>query len=98
MKRGLDGRRENWSRGPILAIIVSMKTTSDSRRRDRKHWPVRVFRLGDEPSDDLSRTTTAEERLAMMWELAERAWRLAGREIPEYRRSEIPGKVLRNAR
>jgi hypothetical protein len=73
-----------------------MEKTSDSRRRGRKHWPVRVFRLGDEPSDDLSSSTTAEQRLAMMWELAERGWRLAGREIPEYRRSEIPGKVLRN--
>jgi len=24
---------------------------------DRRGWPVRVYRLGEEPSDDLSRTT-----------------------------------------
>src|SRR5687768_4182193 len=36
---------------------------------DRGHWPVRVFRLGEEPSEDLSSTTSPEERLAMVWTL-----------------------------
>lgn len=64
----------------------------------RRNWPVKVFRLGQEPSDDLSETTTAEERLTMMWELAERGWLLAGRKVPNYERPETPGRVIRRAR
>jgi len=37
-------------------------------RRDR---PIRIFPLGGEPSDDLSATTTAEERLGMVTVLSE---------------------------
>ena len=52
-----------------------------ARAAARRDWPVRKFRLGHEPGDDLSATTTAEERLAMMWPLAMEAWTLAGRPI-----------------
>jgi hypothetical protein len=62
---------------------------------DRRHWPVRKYRLGDEPGDDLSSTTTAEERVAMVWELTQRAWALSGRPIPDYERSEMPVHVRR---
>jgi hypothetical protein len=56
----------------------------------RASWPVRVFRLGEEPGDDLSATTTAGERLAMMWPLAVDAWTLAGGHLPGYRRGDTP--------
>jgi hypothetical protein len=49
-----------------------------------------VYRLGAEPGDDLSGTTTAEERLAMMWPLALEAWTLAGLSVPGYARHETP--------
>jgi hypothetical protein len=62
---------------------------------DRGHWPVRKFRLGEEPSDDLSATTTAEERLAMMWPLALEAWSLTGKPLADYARSEAPVRVIR---
>lgn len=55
--------------------------------------PARVVRLGDEPGDDLSDVTTAEERLAILRELTVRAWRLTGRPVPTYRRDEIPVRV-----
>jgi hypothetical protein len=51
---------------------------------------VRRYRLGEEPGDDLSRTTTAEERLAMMPGLAAEAWALSGRPLPAYARPETP--------
>jgi hypothetical protein len=51
---------------------------------------VRKYRLGEEPADDLSTTTTAEERLAMMPALAAEAWALSGRPLPSYGRSETP--------
>jgi len=64
---------------------------------DRSHWPVRKFPLGAEPGDDLSATTTAEERLAMVWPLTLEAWRLAGLPLPTYTRSETPVRVVRLA-
>ena len=56
----------------------------------RRSWPVRVYRLGAEPGDDLGPTTTAEARLAMMWPLALEAWTLAARPVPTYSRAETP--------
>ena len=60
---------------------------------DRHSWPVRAYRVGSEPPDDLSATTTAAERLAMMWPLALEAWELAGRPFPEYGRREAPVSI-----
>jgi hypothetical protein len=67
------------------------------RAAERKKWPIRRYQLGDEPSDDLSATTTAAERLAMVWQLTFEAWRLAGRDIPSYSREATPGRVIRVA-
>jgi len=57
---------------------------------DRGSWPVRVYRLGAEPRDDLRASTTPEVRLEMMWPLAAEAWALTGRPVPSYPRSETP--------
>lgn len=54
-----------------------------------------VFRLGEEPGDDLSETTTPAQRIAMMWPLAVEAWRVAGRSLPEYTREHLPGRLFR---
>jgi hypothetical protein len=56
----------------------------------RSSWPVRVFSLGAEPGDDLSATTTAEERLAMVEVLSHEAFALAGLPEPGYARGETP--------
>lgn len=61
-----------------------------SRAFGRRSWPIRVYRLGDEPGDDLSATTSAEARVAMMWPLALEAWTLARRPVPQYARHEAP--------
>jgi hypothetical protein len=62
---------------------------------DRGSWPVRVHRLGAEPPDDLSATSTPEERLAMMWPLALEAFSLTGHPLPAYRRLETPVSLRR---
>jgi len=67
----------------------------EARRRARSQWPISRHTLDTLPSDDLSATTTAAQRIAMMWPLAVEAWRVAGRSIPEYRRSEAPGQLFR---
>jgi hypothetical protein len=65
------------------------------RRAARAHWPVRRFPLGEEPPDDLSEVTTAAERVAMMWPLAEEAWRIAGLPWPTYDRQSMPSRLFR---
>lgn len=65
------------------------------RRLERVNWPIRRFDLGSEPSDDLSDVTSAAERLAMVWPLTLQSWRLSGRDLPDYLRSEAPGRVVR---
>lgn len=67
-----------------------------ARARAGSHWPVRKFKLGEEPSADLSDMTTAAERLAMMSPLALQAWALARRPLPTYDRSKIPIRMYRN--
>jgi hypothetical protein len=56
---------------------------------------VRRFRLGEEPGDDLSDSTTVEERLDMMWALAVEAWTLSCRELPTYTRANMPARLFR---
>ena len=68
---------------------------SNDRAIARKGWPVHKHRLGEEPSDDLSDSTTAEQRLQMMWQLALDAWKLTDRPIPDYKRDEAPVRKLR---
>jgi hypothetical protein len=71
-----------------------MRGSAASRARARRDWPVRIASLKDQPSDDLSATTTLAERIAMMRPLAEAAWRVAGLRLPRYRRSRIPVRLL----
>ena len=64
-----------------------------ARRRARADWPVRKFKLGEEPPDDFS-AYTVEERLAMTWRMTLDAWASAGLPLPEYSRSEMPVRVM----
>ena len=64
------------------------------RRRARADWPVRKFRLGEEPVDDFS-AYTVEERLAMTWQMTCDAWASAGLPMPTYSRNEMPIRVIR---
>jgi hypothetical protein len=64
--------------------------SAQERAEARRSWPVRKHGLGEEPSEDLSASTTAAERLGMMWRLAQDAWAMAGRPIPDYPRHEMP--------
>jgi hypothetical protein len=66
-----------------------------ARRRNPERWPVRAYRLGEEPETDPLDTSTVDERVALVWRLTLEAWELSGRPMPEYERHEIPGRVLR---
>jgi hypothetical protein len=67
----------------------------EQRRAARAHWPITRHRLTDEPSDDLSAVTTPAERVAMMWPLAETAWKLARLPWPTYDRWSFPARFFR---
>jgi hypothetical protein len=75
---------------------MAIATEREKRARERARWPVRKFKLGEEPEDDLSATTTPAERLAMVWPLTVQAWTLAGRTLPVYERSTIPVRIYRD--
>ena len=78
------------------AMAPERDDTEESRVR-RQSWPVRKYRLGSEPSEDLSDSTTAEQRLEMMWPLTLEAWSLSGEPLPDYVRSEAPVRRFRRA-
>jgi len=50
-----------------------------------------------EEAVDLRATTTAEERVGMLWELTLGAWALTGRPLPAYLRAEMPGRIIRRS-
>lgn len=64
---------------------------------ERSAWPVRRYEIGAEPSGDLSRTTSATERIAMMWPLALEAWALAGLDVPTASIRDMPSRIVRGA-
>jgi hypothetical protein len=67
--------------------------TRPDPRHVREAMPIHVYRLGDEPGNDLSAQTTAAERLQMVAELSERFWALTGNPTPTYSRAKMPGTV-----
>ena len=79
----------------MIAAMDPDAKTARERREARASTPIRKFRLGEEPGDDLSGCTTPEERIAMMWPLAVDAWASAGRRLPEYSRDRMPGRIIR---
>ncbi|MEO5824811.1 MAG: hypothetical protein ABIR59_02905 [Gemmatimonadales bacterium] len=64
------------------------------RRDARRTMPIRLYRLGEEPGNDLTPLTSAAERLAMVALLSRRMWRLTGQPEPAYTRATISCVVL----
>lgn len=81
--------------GGAIRGKTSAETAAEQRRAERVHWPIVRFRLGEEPSDDLSAVYTPVECVAMMWTLAESAWKVAGLPMPTYDRQHVPGRFFR---
>jgi hypothetical protein len=79
----------------IEPMALDPDGAGERRRAQRARWPIVRHRLGDEPTDDLSAVTTPEERIAMMWTLAQTAWQVAGLPLPTYDRRNLPGRFFR---
>lgn len=73
-----------------------MRPPRDESPPPPRGTPARIYRLGEEPGDDLSASTTAEQRVLMVWELSARMWEFAGRPAPAYARATMPVVVTRS--
>jgi hypothetical protein len=78
-------------------MVEPLSPHSPQSPTSRRDWPIRVYHLGEEPSDDLSACTSPEQRIEMVWELTRRMWTLSGRPWPDYPRAAMPGRVIRPA-
>jgi len=65
-----------------------------STRANRSTLRAKIFPLGHEPAEDLSNSTTAAERLAMLQDLSREAWALSGLPVPVYERHQIPVRIV----
>ena len=70
--------------------------TRDERRSRRLAWPGRLLRQSDESELDPDvLAMSPSERLALVWRLTEDAWAMSGKEIPQYSRAQMPGRLIR---
>lgn len=76
-------------------VRVVNRNNSSGRSQGAPGWPIRIHQLRQDSGDDLTETTSPAERLAMVWELTARAWKLTGFALPDYDRRETPVRVLR---
>jgi len=65
------------------------------RAAARRGWQIRRFERHRQPADDLSRTTTPAERIAIVWQLTLDAWAMSGEPLPDYTRDRMPGRLIR---
>lgn len=80
---------------PWYLPSVDSEAARKARARARASWTGSLHRLGEEDEPDLLATTTASERVAMVWRLTRDAWAMRGLPIPDYERSEAPGRLVR---
>jgi len=85
---------------PALAILSRLHNLVSASRNMtlRSTWPIRLRPLSNDVEDDLSASTTAEERLAMMWPLSRDAWLLSGQAVPTYERHQAPVRLSKLGR
>jgi hypothetical protein len=77
-----------------MAIPEHQREMTSAARRD---MPTKKGSLAGLEADgtDLLSSTTMEERMVMMWQLAQDAWAFRGEPIGESRLSRHPGRFVR---
>ena len=71
-----------------------MTDSFSERAARRRNWGAHIYPLANQPGDDLSKTTTPERRLEMVWELTARMWELTARPRPSYTRATMPVRIV----
>lgn len=67
----------------------------EERCAARGSWPIRIVRLGKEELVDPRDSSTADERIALVWQLTRELWAFRGDSLPTYTRAEMPGTIIR---
>lgn len=67
----------------------------EQRRRARASWPIQRRRLDEMGSTDVLTGFSPSELVAMVNQLTQDAWAMAGAELPDYPRALAPGRVTR---
>jgi hypothetical protein len=65
------------------------------RRKRADSYPIRRYRIDDEPLLDQRVDTTVAERVEEVLRLSIEAFRASGQPWPSYARGEMPGRVIR---
>lgn len=101
MGEGSEGRGERSLLVAVPGALGRFHPMSVDQSDPADRFPnraiVRRYRLGAEPGDDLSATTTPEQRLALVWDLSRRLWALTGRPSASTPRDQIPVRFIRPA-
>jgi hypothetical protein len=67
----------------------------EQRARARAEWPGVLTTLEQQTDAAIVRHGTPGERVAMVWRITLDAWAMSGRELPEYERADMPGRLIR---
>lgn len=81
--------------GQTIGYIDAMPDEAARRRRAALRRARCTLTVTTPEASRPPRPPTPIARLAMMWPLSVEAWLLSGRPLPDYRREEMPGRVLR---
>lgn len=64
-------------------------------KADRSHWPIRKYRLGEEPEDGFTQGLTMEENFRITMELSEATFSLTEAGRKRLPRSQWPIRIIR---
>ena len=67
----------------------------DGTASRRAALSIRKLDRDDPPGDDLSASTSPEQRITLVWELTQRMWALTGRAWPDIPRDRLPIRITR---
>ena len=68
-----------------------------ARARARASWDGEIRPLANQPEVETV-VASAAELVGLVYELTLAGWALSGREIPDYARAAMPGRVVRPAK
>ncbi len=72
-----------------------MDEARKARAQRRQSWPGNVVELGHETDAAIMLDGTSADRIRALWRVTADAWASSGRPIPDYRRANMPGKIIR---
>ncbi|MDE0192874.1 MAG: hypothetical protein OXQ90_16090 [Gammaproteobacteria bacterium] len=67
-----------------------------ARRAARRDWPIRAYRSGESPEDGFLVDLSVEERLAIVTDVTETCWAVAGKEVRDVPRGDWPLNIVRD--